>query len=184
MRYIRYLLNYEHYTFIESYFIVVKYHSSCDCHLLLYGIRFVIKYYVLILNRLMSSLGVFLCIIFVSYSLETSNHLVKSIICYFVIALVHFFKPFGFSIIQYFESHLQWSLRYIWTYHILYKCLFMTVDIRYEICTVNFLVYLHDIQNFCGASHHISDSQALLLSPKNPFLITKIYISGTLHSPN
>ena len=98
MLYIHDLLDYKHYTFIKLYFVVVNYHSSCKCHLLLYGIHFIIICYELILNRLMSSLGVFLCIIFVSYSLETSNHLVKSISCYFVIALILFHMSFGFSI--------------------------------------------------------------------------------------
>ena len=147
MRYIRYLLNYEHYTFIESYFIVVKYHSSCDCHLLLYGIRFVIKYYVLILNRLLLSLGIFLCFIFVLYSIKTFNHLFKCIDCYLIIALVHFHMPFRFSINQHFEPHLQWNLRHILTYHILYRCLYLNVYEYPEICTVNFLIYLHDIRN-------------------------------------
>ena len=35
--------DYKHYTFIKLYFVVVNYHSSCKCHLLLYGIHFVVK---------------------------------------------------------------------------------------------------------------------------------------------
>ena len=99
MGYTIYLLRKKPYTFIELYFVVVNYHSSCKCHLLLYGIHFIIICYELILNRLMSSLGVFLCIIFVSYSIKTSNLIFKGIDCYFVIALILFHMSFGFRII-------------------------------------------------------------------------------------
>ena len=95
----------------------------------------------------MLSLGIFLCMIFILYSLNTSNHFIKGTDYFLIIALVHFHMSFGFRIIQYFESLSQMSLRDICTDNILYKCLFMTVDIRHEICTVNFLIYLHDIQD-------------------------------------
>ena len=147
MLYIHDLLDYKHYTFIKLYFVVVNYHSSCKCHLLLYGIHFIIICYELILNRLMLSLGIFLCMIFILYSLNTSNHIIKGTDYFLIIALVHFHMSFGFRIIQYFESLSQLSLRYICTDNILYKCLFMTVDIRHEICTVNILIYLFDIQD-------------------------------------
>ena len=95
MGYTIYLLRKKPYTFIELYFVVVNYHSSCKCHLLLYGIHFIIICYELILNRLMSSLGVFLCIIFVSYSIKTANLIFKGIDCFLIMPLVHFIMPFG-----------------------------------------------------------------------------------------
>ena len=62
---------------------------------------------------------------------------------------------FGFSIKLVILNPIYSGALDIYGHIIIYKCLFMTVDIRYEICTVNFLIYLHDIQNFCGACYHI-----------------------------
>ena len=121
----------------------------------------------------MLSLGIFLCMIFVLYSVNTSNHFIKGTDYFLIIAVVHFHMSFGFRIIQYFESLSQLSLRYICTDNILYKCLFMNVDIRYEICTVNFLIYLHDIQDSLWYTLLYFGQLTLNLPPKIPSSLPK-----------
>ena len=102
--------------FIEVYFVVVSNHSACNYHLLCMAFILLLNV-ILILNRLMLSLGIFLCMIFILYSLNTSNHFIKGTDYFLIIALILFHMSFGSCINQYFESLSQWSLRYIWTYY-------------------------------------------------------------------
>ena len=107
----------------------------------------------------MLSLGIFLCMIFVLYSLNTSDHFIKGTDYFLIIALVHFHMSFGFRIIQYFESLSWWSLKYLCTYYIFHRYLYSNVDMCHEMYIVYIVINGYKIvRTPCGANYHIFDS--------------------------